>query len=171
MRTRLLALVLSSLAMLAVGCATMADAQNSVRNRAAFDLSCNELQVTDLPGRAYGVEGCGMRAVYVFASPDCSAPTQHGRKEFTDACTPTLDHIVHAHGKGMHGKGEHGKHGKGGEHCEHCKNCPHCKHHGGKGPDADAPKATADDPEAPTARDPDTPPAEAAKPAEEKKSD
>lgn len=148
--------VLGLFAMVLVGCATMADAENSVRGRAAFDLGCQDLQITDLPGRAYGVEGCGMRAVYVYASPDCGAPTQHGRKEFADACTPILDHIVHAHGKGeacphckgMHGKGEHKKmeHGK----MEH-------GHHRGQ-PDADAPKAEPDEAEAPTARDPDSVP-------------
>jgi hypothetical protein len=98
--------ILSLCFVLIAGCATMIDAKDAVFTRAKFDLACDELQLTELPGHAYGIEGCGMRAVYVFASPDCVVPTQHGRKEFEHSCTPTLDYIGHPHGDGGHDKPE-----------------------------------------------------------------
>jgi hypothetical protein len=46
------------------GCANQGEL---VRRRAAFDLSCaaEQLQVTELTDRAFGVTGCGQKATYV----------------------------------------------------------------------------------------------------------
>ena len=53
--------------LLTTGCASFNDI---VRERAAFDLHCpaQELKVTELPGSAYGAEGCNQRVSYTCMS-------------------------------------------------------------------------------------------------------
>lgn len=76
------------------GCATGADLHGAVTRRASFDLQCSpdELEVLDLPGRAYGVRGCGKQASYVLAGGSCQNPrwlTPHDAEIY---CTPVLDY-------------------------------------------------------------------------------
>jgi hypothetical protein len=76
-------------------CATGANLQGSVVRRAAFDLQCDAgtLVVFDLPGRAYGVRGCGRQATYVFTGGSCQNPRWLTPREAEVFCTPVLDHL------------------------------------------------------------------------------
>jgi len=58
-------LTIASVALAAVGCAS--PNLNTLRTRAAYDLSCPEpqLKLTQLSNEVYGVSGCNKKATYV----------------------------------------------------------------------------------------------------------
>lgn len=91
-----LRLVVSGILVLAA-CATTTDATKAITERAAFDLDCpaDQLEIVPLPGGAHGVRGCGMRATYVFAEPECRSARTMPRGDFRSSCTPLLDHKGH----------------------------------------------------------------------------
>ena len=62
-------------AALVLGCGGMHGWRTSLATRAAFDTGCPEdqLAITELGNRAYGVEGCGCRATYLNATRDRGA--------------------------------------------------------------------------------------------------
>jgi len=59
--------ILAVATLLTNGCASFSDI---VRERAAFDLQCPapQVKVTELPGSAYGAEGCNQRVSYTCMS-------------------------------------------------------------------------------------------------------
>ncbi len=75
-------------------CAHAEQFHGLVKERAAYDLQCEEgsLEVTDLPGLAYGVRGCGQQATYVVTGASCQNPKQLTKREVGIYCTPVLDH-------------------------------------------------------------------------------
>ena len=88
--------MMATLAALVVmpGCASAEQFHAVVKERAAYDLQCEaaSLAVTDLPGMAYGVRGCGRQATYVVTGPSCQNPKQLTKREVRLYCTPVLDH-------------------------------------------------------------------------------
>ncbi|MEM6988872.1 MAG: hypothetical protein AAF721_00195 [Myxococcota bacterium] len=77
-------------------CAHADEFHGLVTERAAFDLQCEagSLTVTDLPGMAYGVRGCGQQATYVVTGASCQNPKQLTKRELRIYCTPVLDHTA-----------------------------------------------------------------------------
>jgi hypothetical protein len=95
--TSTLRFVLGGLLVLTAACATTTDATKAITERAAFDLDCpaNQLEIVPLPGGALGVRGCGVRATYVFAEPECRSARTMPRGDFKSSCTPLLDFKGH----------------------------------------------------------------------------
>lgn len=79
----------------ALACASAEQFQGLVKERAAFDLQCesSSLEVTELPGAAYGVRGCGKQATYIISGAMCQNRGQLTRREVKRYCTPALDHV------------------------------------------------------------------------------
>jgi hypothetical protein len=96
MRTTLRFVVGGALVLM-TACATTTDATKAITERAAFDLDCpaDQLEIVPLPGGAHGVRGCGLRATYVFAEPECRSARTMPRGDFRSSCTPLLDFKSH----------------------------------------------------------------------------
>lgn len=77
-------------------CAHTEQFHDLVKERAAYDLQCeaSSLAVTELPGMAYGIRGCGQQATYLVTGASCQNPKQLTKREVKVYCTPVLDHTV-----------------------------------------------------------------------------
>jgi len=108
--TSTLRLVVGGFLVLMTACATTTDSTRAITERAAFDLDCpaDQLEIVPLPGGAHGVRGCGMRATYVFAEPECRSARTMPRGDFRASCTPLLDFKSHDKAQLEHNKAHEG---------------------------------------------------------------
>jgi hypothetical protein len=76
-----------SLLLLVTGCASMSEKKRvkMVSDRAAFDLSCDEVKLLKLSDTSYGAMGCQKKASYVLV--DCD------NNNWVEACKVSLDAV------------------------------------------------------------------------------